>query len=107
MLDSGDVDSVTGGFAEKLLGTDDIYQELVSSDDEDFSEPDYGSVGDLEMNTWADWCGSTFEMAFGAFPSEADGMWLVIMFSDHLFTEEELADTVVSVHREVPKLPMR
>ena len=49
-LDTRDVDSVMGGFAEKLPGTVDIYQELVSSDDEDFSEPDDGSVGDLEMN---------------------------------------------------------
>ena len=55
-LDTRDVDSVKGGFTEKLPGTADIYQELVSSDDEDFSEPDDGSVEDLEMNTWADWC---------------------------------------------------
>ena len=38
---------MTGGFAKKLPVTDDIYQVLVSSDDEDFSEPDDGSVGDL------------------------------------------------------------
>ena len=50
-LDTRDIDSVLGGFAEKLTGTADIYQELVSSDDEDFSEPDDGSVRDLEMNT--------------------------------------------------------
>ena len=54
VLDTGDIDSVTGGFAKKLPVTDDIYQVLVSSDDEDFSEPDDGSVGDLEKNTWAD-----------------------------------------------------
>ena len=29
------------------------------------------------------------------------------MFSDRLFSEEELADTAVSVHREVPMLPWR
>ena len=46
-LDSRDGDSVMGDFTEKLLGTDDIYQDLVSSDEEDFSEPDDGSVGDL------------------------------------------------------------
>ena len=62
-----DVDSVTGGFAEKLPGTDDIYQEMVSSDEEDFSEPDDGSVEDFEKNTWADWCGSAFETAFVTF----------------------------------------
>ena len=49
-----------GGFAEKLPSSADNYQELVSSDDEDFSEPDDGSVGDLEMTTWADWCSSAF-----------------------------------------------
>ena len=72
MLDTVDVDSMTGGFAEKLPDTDDIYPELVSSDEEDFSEPDDGSVEDFERNTWADWCGSAFETAFGAFPPEAD-----------------------------------
>ena len=46
-LDTRDVDPVMGGFAEKLPGSVDIYQELVSSDDEDFSEPDDGSVGDF------------------------------------------------------------
>ena len=70
-LDSRNGDSVMGDFAEQLPGTDNIYQDLVSSDDADFSEPDDGSVGDLEMNTWADWCGSAFETAFGAFPPEA------------------------------------
>ena len=54
-LDSRDGDSVMGDFAVKLPGMDDIYQDLVSSDEADFSEPDDGSVGDLEMNTWADW----------------------------------------------------
>ena len=38
VLDTVDVDSVTGGFVEKLPGTDDIYHELVSSEEEDFSE---------------------------------------------------------------------
>ena len=92
---------------EKLLGTDDIYQVLGSSDYEDFSEPDDGSVGDLEMNIWVDWCGSAFETAFGVFPSEEDGTRPVVRFSDHRFTDEELSDRVVSVHREVPMLPMR
>ena len=50
-----------GDFAEKLPGTDDIDQDLVSSDEADFSEPDDGSIGDLEINTWADWCGSAFD----------------------------------------------
>ena len=41
------------------------------------------------------------------FPSEADGPRPAVMFSDCLFSEEELADTVVSVHREVPMLSLR
>ena len=61
----------------------------------------------LKNNTWADWCGSAFETAFGAFLPEADGTQPAVMFSDRLFSEQELADTVVSVHREVPMLPMR
>ena len=107
MLDTVDVDSVTGGFAEKLSGTDDFYQAMVSSDEEDFSEPDDGSIEDFERNTWADWCGSAFETAFGAFPPEADGTRPAVMFSDRLFSEEELADTVVSVHGEVSMLSLR
>ena len=80
---------------------------MVSSDKEDFSEPDDASVEDFERNTWADWCGSAFETAFGVFPPEANGMRPAVMFSDRLFSEEELADAVVSVHREVPMLPLR
>ena len=106
VLEMVDVDSVMRGFVKKLPGTDDIYQEMVSSNDEDFSELDDGSIEDFETNTWADWCGSPFETAFGMFPPEADGTRLVVMFSDHLFSEG-LADMVVSVHREVPMLSMR
>ena len=53
------------------------------------------------------WCGSAFETAFGAFPPEADDTWPVVMFRDRLFSDEELADAVVSVHRDVPMLPLR
>ena len=83
-LDSRDGDSVIGDFAEKLPGTDDIYQDLVSSDDADFSEPDDGSVGDLEMNTWADWCGSALETAFGVFLPKAADTRPTVMFSNRL-----------------------
>ena len=96
-----------GGVAEKLANTDDICHELVSSDEADFSEPDDGSVEDFERNTWADWCGSAFETAFGAFPPAADDTQPTVMFSNRLFSDEELADTVVSVHRDVPMLPLR
>ena len=66
VLDTVDVDSVMEGFAEKLPGSGDFYQEMVSSDEEDFSESDDGSVENFENNTWTDWCGSAFETAFGA-----------------------------------------
>ena len=55
VLDTMDIDSVTRGFAGKLPVPDDFYAEIVSSDEEDFSEPDDGSVEDVERNTWADW----------------------------------------------------
>ena len=90
-----------GDFTEKLLGTDDIYQDLGSSDEADFSEPDDGSVRDLEMHTWTDWCGSAFETAFGEFPPEAADIGPAVIFSNHLFSDEELADIVVSVCRDV------
>ena len=48
-----------------------------------------------------------FWTAFGAFPSEVEGPRLTVMFSDRLFSEEELADTVVSVHGDVPMLSLR
>ena len=106
-LDMVDVDSVTGGFAEKLPDADDLYQGMASSDEEDCSEVDDGSIADCERNTWADWCGSVFGTAFGEFPSEADGPQPTVMISDCLFSEEELADVVVSVDGEVPMLPLR
>ena len=45
-LDSMDVNSLTKAFTEDVQDTDDLYQRIVSSDEEDFGE-------DLEMNTWA------------------------------------------------------
>ena len=59
-LDTVDVDSLTGGFAEKLPITDGLYQGTVSSDVGYFSDPYDGSVEDYEKNTWADWWGSAF-----------------------------------------------
>ena len=55
-----DVDSLTGGFAEKFPITDGLYQGTVSSDVGYFSDPYDGSVEDYEKNTWADWWGSAF-----------------------------------------------
>ena len=55
------------------------------------------SVADLEMDTWADACSSAFGNAFGAFPPEAADTRPAVVFSNRLFSGEELADTVVSV----------
>ena len=50
VLDMVHVDSVTGGFTEKLPDTDDFYQRIVSSDEEDFSDPDDGSIADNDRH---------------------------------------------------------
>ena len=106
-LDSMDVDSLTEAFTEDVRDTDDFYQRIVSLDEEDFGEMDDGSVEDLEMNTWADWCSSAFGTAFGAFPPEVADTRQAVMFSNRLFSEEELANTVVSVRRDVPMSPVQ
>ena len=59
------------------------------------------------MNTWVDWCSSALGTAFGAFPPEAADTRPEVMFSNRLFSEEELADAVVSVRRDVPMLPVQ
>ena len=105
--DTMDVDSLTEAFTEDVQDTDDFYQRIVSSDEEDFGDPDDGSVADLEMDTGADGCSSAFGTVFGAFPTEAADTRPAVMFSNHLFSEEELADTVVSVRRDVPMLPVQ
>ena len=102
--DTMDVDSLTEAFTEDVQDTDDFYQRIVSSDEEDFGDPDDGSVADLEMDTWTDACSSAFGTAFGAFPPEAADTRPAVVFSNRLFSEEELADTVISVRRDVPRL---
>ena len=54
-----------------------------------------------------DWCDSAFGTAFGTFPSEADGPQPMVAFSDRLFSDEVLADSAGSVHRELPMLALR
>ena len=41
-----DVDSLTEAFAEDVQDTDEFYQRIVSSDEEDFGDPDDGSIAD-------------------------------------------------------------
>ena len=106
-FDSMDVDSLMEAFTEGVQDTDDFYQRIISSDEEDFGETDDGSVEDLEMNIWADWCSSDFGTAYGAFSPEVADTRPAIMFGNHLFSEEELADTVVSVRRDVPMSPVQ
>ena len=106
-LDMMDVDSLTGAFTEEVQDTDDFYQRIVSSDEDDFGDPDDGFVADLEMDTWADACSSAFGTAFGTFPPEAAHTRPAVMFSNRLFLEEELTDIVVSVRRDVPMLPVQ
>ena len=45
-LDTVDVDSLTEAFAWDVQDTDDFYQRIVSSDEEDFGDPDNGSIAD-------------------------------------------------------------
>ena len=59
------------------------------------------------MDTWANGDSSAFGTAFGAFPPEAADTQPVDMFSNCVFSEEELADTVVLVRRDVPMLPLQ
>ena len=47
-LDTMDVDSLTEAFTEDVQDTDDFYQRIVSSDEEDFGDPDDGSIADNE-----------------------------------------------------------
>ena len=72
-----------------------------------FRNLDEGSIEDDERNTWADWCDSAFGTAFGTFPSEADGPQPMVVFSDRLFSDEVLADSAGSIHRELPMLALR
>ena len=41
-----DVDSLTEAFAEDVQDTDDFYQRIILSDEEDFGDPDDGSIAD-------------------------------------------------------------
>ena len=45
-----DVDSLTEAFAEDVQDTDDFYQRIVSSDEEDFGDPGDGSIADYDRH---------------------------------------------------------
>ena len=49
------------------------------------------------MDIWADACISAFGNAFGAFPLEVADTRPAVVFSNRLFSGEELANMVVSV----------
>ena len=85
---------------------DEFYRRVVSSDGEDFGDSDDGSVADLEGDTWAEACNSAFQNAVGAFPPEVADIRPAVVFSNRLFSGEELADTTVSVRGVVPISPM-
>ena len=107
---------------------DEFYQQVVSSDEEDFvdsdnglitdldrdmsdeedcCDSDVGSVADLEWDTWADACSFAYWNAVGAFPPEAADIRPAVVFRDRLFSGEELADTVISVRGDVPMSPVQ
>ena len=150
-----DVDSLTEAFIEDVQDTGDFYQRIISSDEEDFGDPDDGSIADNDRHPGLTPVCQTLlcdtrdvldtvdvdSMTGGGGGSrrnfriltifikgwfrrmkrisvsqkmdplrilrKADGPRPAVMFSDRLFSEEELAETVVSVHREVPILPLR
>ena len=125
--DTIDDDSLTEAFAADGQNMDEFYRRVVSSDEEDcvdsddgsvadlevdtsdeedFGDSDDGSVADLERDTWAEACSSAFQNAVGAFPPEAADVRPVVVFSNRLFSGEELADTIVSVRGDVPMSPV-
>ena len=73
----------------------------------DIRNSDDGSIEDHERNSWVDWCNSAFWNGISTFPSDADNLQPMVVFSDKLFSDEVLADTPVSVHEEVPVLALQ
>ena len=71
-------------------------------DEEDFGDSDDESIADLERDTWAAACSSAFRNAVGVVPPEATDVRPAVVFSNRLFSGEELADTIVSVRGNVP-----
>ena len=55
----------------------------------------WGSVADLEWNTWDDACALAFHGAVGAFPPETAVIRPAVVFRDILFREEE-CDTAIT-----------
>ena len=65
--------------------------------EEDISDSDCGSVEDRERDTWEDWCESAFQNGHGAFPPDTDDPLPMVVFSDKLFSDEEIADMPVPI----------
>ena len=100
-------ETVTDGSPTFRCGGGPYNCETMLSEDEDIRHLDEGSIEDDERNIWADWCDSAFWTAFGTFPSEADGPQPTVAFSDGLFSDEVLADSAGSDHKELPMLALR
>ena len=125
--DTIDDDSLTEALVANCPNMDEFYRRVVSSDEEDCVDSDDGSmadlegdtsdeedfvdsddrsVADLEKDTWAAACSSAFQDAGGAFPPEATDVRPAVVFSNLLFSGEELADMIVSVRGDVPISPV-
>ena len=70
--------------------------------EEDISDSDCGSVEDRERDTWEDWCDSAFRNGYGAIPPGTDNPLLTVVFSDKLFSDEDIVDMLVSDNEELP-----
>ena len=68
----------------------------------DISDSDCGSVEDRERDTWEDWCESAFRNGYSAFPPETDDPLPTVVFSDKLFSDEDIADMPMSDNRDLP-----
>ena len=56
----------------------------------DLGDSDCGSTGDLERDTWEDWCDSAFHNGYGGFPP--DDPQPPVMFSNQLFWDDAIAE---------------
>ena len=68
----------------------------------DISDLDCGSVEDRERDTWEDWRDSVFQNGYSAFPPEMDDMLPTDVFSDKLFSDDDIANMPISDNEELP-----
>ena len=60
-------------------------------------------VEDRERDTWKDWCNSAFlRNGYGAFPPDTEDPLPTVLFSDKLFSDEDIADMPVLDNEEMP-----